>query len=62
MNEVSTFTSSFITVVISLNPNFMIINRKTDSLLDWLAACGGLVDGLKYIGSKIISPYTNYTL
>ena len=38
------------------------INRKTDSLLDWLGNWGGFLDGLNTIGKNLLSPYTLYTL
>ena len=38
------------------------INRKTETILDLLSACGGLMRALNAIGEIIINPYTLYAL
>ena len=38
------------------------INRKTDSLLDWLGDWGGLLDGLSLIAEVIVHTYSVYML
>ena len=38
------------------------INRKTDSLLDWLGDWGGLLDGLSLIAKVIVHTYSVYML
>ena len=38
------------------------INRKTDSFLDWLGDFGGLVEGLFFIGAILIENYSAYAL
>ena len=38
------------------------LNRKTDSLLDWLGAWGGFLDGLNFVGGNLLSPYSAYSL
>ena len=47
---------------LSLNSDAIKINRKTDSLLDWLGDWGGLFDGLSLIARFLINPYTLYML
>ena len=34
-----------------------VIERSTYSLLDWLGDVGGLYDGLKLIGTALVSPF-----
>ena len=38
------------------------INRKTGSLADLLAVCGGLIRALNIVGEVLINPYTMYAL
>ena len=38
------------------------INRKTETLLDLLSACGGLFRALIVISEILINPYTLYAL
>ena len=38
------------------------INRKTDSLLDWLGNWGGLLDGLNFVTKHLLSSYSLYAL
>ena len=45
-----------------MTPDLKKINRKTDSLLDWLGDWGGLLDGLSFIGRHLISNYSLYAL
>ena len=45
-----------------LNPDLFKINRKTDSLGDWLANWGGLLDGLNFVGRHLLSNYSLYAL
>ena len=45
-----------------LNSNLKQINRKTESILDWLGDWGGLYDGLILIGRVLTNPYSAYAL
>ena len=38
------------------------INRKTGSLPDLMAVCGGLIRALNIVGEILINPYTLYAL
>ena len=38
------------------------ISRKTDSLLDWAATCGGVRKALEIIGGLLVSTYSSYAL
>ena len=38
------------------------IERQTYSILDWLGDVGGLLDGLKIIGSLLIAPIASFTM
>ena len=49
-------------IIIRTDPDLYIINRKTDSLLDWLAGWGGLLDGLNFIGKNLLVSYAGYYL
>ena len=46
----------------TLNTDFMTINRKTDNFLDWMGDWGGLIDGLTLIAEIIINAYQVYSL
>ena len=46
----------------TLNSDLKKINRKTDSLLDWLGNWGGLLDGLNFVVSHLLSNYSLYAL
>ena len=48
----------YLAAAIKLNENLLQVKRKTDSLLDWLADWGGLLDGLKFIGSVLLNNYS----
>ena len=56
------FSKNFAAVNIFFKPDLKVINRKTNSLLDWLGEWGGLLDGLNFLGRNIMNPYTTYTL
>ena len=47
---------------INLNSDLKKINRKTDSLLDWLGNWGGLLDGLNFVVKHLLSNYSLYAL
>ena len=47
-------------VKLNLNPHLKTINRKTDGLLDWLGAWGGMLDGLYLIAELLIEAYNVY--
>ena len=49
-------------MIIELKPDVPKINRKTDSLLDWLGDWGGLLDGLHFIADILISPLSAYMM
>ena len=46
----------------SLHPSMTTIERQTYSFLDWLGDVGGLLDGLKIIGSILIAPIASFTM
>ena len=46
----------------TLSRDLLTINRKTDSLLDWMGDWGGLIDGLTLIAEILINPYQVYSL
>ena len=52
----------FFEVWIGLKSDLIKINRKTDSLLDWLGDCGGFMESLKLIGEFLVSSYSGYAL
>ena len=41
----------------SLDPDLKKMNRKTNSLLDWMGECGGLYDGLNLIVEHFLDFY-----
>lgn len=45
-----------------LNPDLLVINRKTDSIWDWLGDLGGFFDSLSLIGEVLVNPYAIYAL
>ena len=47
---------------ISIHPDLHKINRKTDSLLDWLGNWGGLMDGLNFVCKNFLNNYSLYAL
>ena len=47
---------------IKIDRDLYLIDRKTDSLLDWLANWGGLLDGLSFIGKNMLVSYAGYFL
>ena len=49
-------------ILLVLEPDLKVINRKTDSIFDWLGDWGGLLDGLNFLGKTILNPYTTYAL
>ena len=50
--------SSFVTLSMDQN----VIERQTYSILEWLGDVGGLFDMLTLIGSKLIGPFTLFSL
>ena len=52
----------FLQVYITVHPDLHTINRKTDSLFDWLGNWGGLFDGLNLVGKHLLSNYSFYAL
>ena len=55
-------SNKYFEIDIKTDANLYIINRKTDSLLDWLAGWGGLLDGLSFLGKKLLFTYASYIL
>ena len=47
---------------IRLESNMNQINRKTESLLDVVSSCGGLMRALTVFVSILVSPYNKYVL
>ena len=47
---------------VTLSPEYLTINRKTDNLLDWMGDWGGLIDGLTLIAEILINNYQVYSL
>ena len=45
-----------------MTPDLNEINRKTDTLLDWVAKVGGLYNGLKVVFNIAMTPYATYIL
>ena len=54
--------NKYFEIDIKTDPDLHLINRKTDSLLDWLADWGGLLDGLNFLGKNLLATYTGYFL
>ena len=46
----------------NMKPHLRHVKRKTQSLLDWLADWGGLLDGLDFVIDMTLSPYQMYAL
>ena len=46
----------------SLSADLVVINRKTDSLFDWLGDWGGFLDGLSLIAELIMESYSLYQI
>ena len=42
---------------ISLSSDLITIKRKTDSLLDWLGDCGGLMDSLHFLAELLVNSF-----
>ena len=49
-------------IKLNLNADLNTINRKTDSLFDWMGAWGGMFDGLRIVGEFILEIYSVYAL
>jgi len=49
-------------VEIILDPDKLVVNRQTYSLLDWLGDMGGLFDALRYLCMAVIHPVAQFTL
>ena len=45
-----------------LNANLDTINRKTDSLFDWMGAWGGMLDGLHAIAELLLESLSVYAI
>ena len=45
-----------------MTPDLNEINRKTDTLLDWVAKVGGLYNGLQVVFKIMMTPYASYIL
>ena len=56
------FNVNFCDIRIRINKNLKQINRKTDSLFDWLGDWGGLYGSLNFIGQNLVSSYTLHQL
>ena len=52
----------FTSCLLARDPDFGQIFRKTDSIIDVLASIGGLMRALFFIGSMIISPFSEHAL
>ena len=46
----------------TLSSEFLTINRKTESLMDWMGDWGGLIDSLTLIAEILINAYQVYSL
>ena len=49
-------------IVVELQSDMDQMNRKTESMLDLLGVCGGLLRALTVIGSYIVSSYNQHAL
>ena len=47
---------------LTLSPDVPKIRRKTDSLLDWFGAWGGLLDSLHFLADILISPFSAFMM
>ena len=46
----------------TLASDLITVNRKTDSLFDWLGECGGLLDGLHLVAELLVHSYSVYAI
>ena len=49
-------------ISLNLNENLNTINRKTDSVFDWMGAWGGMHDGLHTITELLLELLSVYTI
>ena len=47
---------------IEFGPDLHVIERQTYSLLDWIGDVGGLLDGLRIVGSFLIAPIAAFSM
>ena len=47
---------------VNLDSDLLTINRKTDSLFDWLGEWGGLLDGLHLCAELLVHFYSVYAI
>ena len=53
---------SFCGIELSLTQNYMVIERSTYSLLEWLGDVGGPFDGLSLVAQLIIAPFSSFAM
>ena len=51
-----------LSVRLNLNADLLIINRKTDSILDWAASCGGVLKALTITIKFLLEFYNVYRI
>ena len=51
-----------ISISLNLCANLNTINRKTDSIFDWMAAWGGMHDGLNAVGELLLQFLSVYAM
>ena len=51
----------FTSLNVSLDSSIKAFTRETYDVLSWLGDCGGLRDGIIWIGSVIISAFSSYS-
>ena len=49
-------------VGLSFSADQLVINRKTDSLFDWLGDWGGFLDGLSLVAELLMESYSLYQI
>ena len=54
--------SVIFSINLNLNANLNTINRKTDSLFDWMGAWGGMHDGLHAIAELLLQFFSVYAI
>ena len=52
----------FVGLFTELSQNFITVERKTYSILEWLGDVGGLREGLLLIGVSLVAPFANFAL
>lgn len=52
----------FTSLEVNVNTSIKAYTRETYDVLSWLGDCGGLRDGVIWIGSVIISAFSSYSM